>query len=153
MCQVLGAVLGPVRAGPHRQELLWVVVRLGLAPSPQSSFSVPVALQVWGATLENSTAHSCPGRPARLHSWSYWAQHPGGWEGRRRGQRHHWGSLGGLPGPASFLLIRPSPAGGVSPSLDIGAQRHRVTQTLKLKYFGGHMPPKWTQGIRDNLGF
>lgn len=90
-------------------------VRLCLAASPQVLI---LSLFLWhcrcgGHPLEDNTAHSHPGRPARLHSWSYSAPHPGA--GGRRGQRRHWGSLGGLPRPASFLLIRPGLAGGRLP--------------------------------------
>lgn len=85
---------------------------------PPVSFSlcVPVALQVWGGhPLEDSPAHLHLGGPAGLHSWSYSAQPPQGWEEGRRGRGSCWGLLGGLPGPVSSLLVRTGPVGARLP--------------------------------------
>ena len=63
-------------------------------PPPHFSFCSCGPAGVGGHPLEDSPAHSRPGRPARLHSWSYSARLPQGWEGSRRGQRQLLGKPG-----------------------------------------------------------
>ena len=122
-------------------------------PPPQLLFLV---LFLWpcrcgGHPLEDSPAHSHPGRPARLHSWSYSAWLPQGWEGKRK-QRQPLGN----PGWAAWacpLTAAGQAGGGICSHRPLcrggeaiyGAPEGGVTQTLKLKLFGDHMPPKLTQ--------
>ena len=92
---VLGSCLGI--SNWHRQESPWLSgLCLAPFPPPQLFF---LSLFLWpcrcqGHPLEDSPAHSHPGRPARLHSWSYSARLPQGWEGRRSRQRQPLGNPG-----------------------------------------------------------
>lgn len=110
LAQCLACMWGSVQQQKERVAVVVQTLPSTLPPSSQS-LSVPVALQVWGATPLRTTlpTHTQVDRPGCIAGVTQLST-PG--LGRvEEGPEARWGSLGGLPGPASFLLLRPRPAG------------------------------------------